>query len=283
MSNIKVKRVITSKQWSVLNKRVFQVIGEKTIAYKHEIELFLELEGYQNWDVGRSLAYLSKTAPYIHLETTITKINGNDTKFFFRKKAKLSEVRQRLSEKKDLLNKYFKIAESSGKWAHDQFFPKLFNKAKFIVLAKNTEYFNEVNVKGDIDLILDQIQPGSSKIFVDIKNSLNPYRNRQLFEFFEKLINFDLKIIPVVVARKIYEDPKKKLKNYGGDFIEVGKVLMPMELRNISKEFNVNIADITRVIPDKLIPRDLSLKANIIQKLKNGFNFSGVDIDSIFN
>ena len=84
--DIKYKTVNTTKQWSVLNKRVFQVIREKKIAYKHEIELFLELEGYQNWDVGRSLEYLSKFAPFIHLDTTTTKIDHNDTKFFFRKK-----------------------------------------------------------------------------------------------------------------------------------------------------------------------------------------------------
>ncbi|TKJ47717.1 hypothetical protein CEE34_02495, partial [Candidatus Aerophobetes bacterium Ae_b3a] len=134
----------------------------------------------------------------------------------------------------------------------------------------------------DIDLILDTIQPSSSKIFVDIKNSLNPYRNLQLYEFFEKLINFDLKIIPVVVARKIYENPKKILKNYGGDFIEIGKVLIHMEFSYISKEFNENIADITRIIPDKLIPRDLLLKTKNIQKLEIGFNFIEMDIDSIF-
>ena len=54
-----------------------------------------------------------------------------------------------------------------------------------------------------------------------------------------------------------------------------------MEFSYNSKEFNENIANVTRIIPDKLIPRDLLLKTKNIQKLEAGFNFIEVDIDSI--
>ncbi len=282
MSVIKVKTVRTPKQWSELNKRVFQVIKEKKIAYKHEIELFLELEGYQNYDVGRSLAYLSKYAPVVHLDTITTKIDGNNTKFFYRKKEKSAIVRRILAEKKKLLNRYYEIADGSGKWAHITFYPKLFNKAGFIVLAKNATYFNEVIVNGDLDLILDTIEPSSSKIFVDIKNSLKPYRNQQLHEFFEKLTEFNLNIIPIVIAKQIYQGPKGILKNFNGNQVEIGKVLVPMEFSDNSKEFNKHIAEITRVIPDRLLPKDIILKFNKIQKLNEGFNFNKINLDTIF-
>ncbi len=138
-----------------------------------------------------------------------------------------------------------------------------------------TEY-NLIKLDGDLDIIMSPTQLSRSKIFVDIKNRLSPYRNKDLYKFINKLRNFNFDIIPIIIARKIYENPKESILNYKGEYIELEKIIIPDNFKKRSEEFNQNIVNITRLIPRQLIPPDIKKKFGKLTKLSEGLNFKRV-------
>jgi len=263
-----------SEYWTKLDKRVLEVINNKIIAYKNEIELSLELEGYGHRDVGVSIQWLSQKAPVIYLDTKIVKIRNTDYKFYFFRKKKTELVNSVLRNKKKILEQYSKKSEKFGIWANNEFYPRVLNNLGFIVEGISTNNYNLVKIEGDFDIITSPIDISKAKIFVDIKNRLTVYTNDDLFKFFNNLNKFNFEIIPIVIARKIYEDPKETLKSRNGEFIEMGKVIIQQKYKEISKKFNNEIAKVTRVIPDRLIPPDITKQFQKISELKEGINFN---------
>lgn len=263
-----------SEYWTKLDKRVLKAINDKVVAYKNEIELSLELEGYRHRDIGVSIKWLSEEAPVIYLDTKKLTIQNTDYTFFFFRKKKTELVNLVLEKKKKILERYQKKSEKFGTWAHNNFYPRVLNNLGFILEGISTNYYNLVKIEGDYDVITSAIRNCNAKIFIDIKNRLTVYRNKDLFKFFQNLSNFNFEIIPIVIARKIYEDPKDTIKKYNGDFIEMGKIIVQEKYKEISKNFNTEIANISRVIPDRLIPQDITKQFKNLLKLKDGINFN---------
>lgn len=262
-----------SEYWSNLHKEVMKLIKEKIASYKEEIELTLELKGFKTVDVGKSVKYLSDKAPHIYLNKRELKIEKTPYTFYSFKKTKKVSVDLIINKKVEILSRYNKKASDFGFWANREFYPKVFNNLKFIVDRIMAKEYTFVKVRGDIDIILTPIQSSNSKIFVDVKNTLRYYTNSDLFVFYDTLRKFNFKIIPIVIARKIYDDPKEKISRFGGDFIEMEKVLIPSKYKTISDEFNTNIVQITRIIPKKLIHPDIKERFEKLKKLNEGINF----------
>jgi len=273
----------SSKEWSELDSRVYNLIKGKIIAYKQEIELFLELQGYGNRDVGLALDFLSEGAPFIHLNKLEERINSLKAIFFYSKKTKADTVKIVLKEKIELIKKYEYISQLCGNWMDTEFIPKSFSNTGFIVDAVRAKNYNYTRYKGDIDVILTPQGLSESKIFIEVKNKLSPFRIEDLIKFFAKLIKFKFKIIPIVIARKIYEFPKERLKNLKGGYIELNKVLMKDDYKEFSTLYNEKIVPITRIIPNNIFPpRDIKNKLKSIKNLREGTKFSNISPNELF-
>jgi len=276
LNNRKEKNIERSRFWTDLDKEVFNLIRKKKIAYSKELQLSLEPK-YGSYDIGKSLEFLSKKAPIIHLETMMEKIKNSEYKFFYRKKEKKDLVNLTLEKKKRILKKFNPIIFKLGRWAHSEFYPRVLKNEGFIVEHVGTKKYNLVEIKGDIDIILTPIRLCKSKIFIEVKNRLTVYNKEELYIFFNYLREFNLKIIPVIIARKIYEKPKKFVLEYGGGYVEIGKLLVKQKYADLSKQYNELIANITRVIPKRVIQPDIIKKISILKKLDKGVNFSKLD------
>jgi len=262
------------KYWSNLNKIVLEVIRDNVVAYKDEIELTLELQGFRNRDVGECIKFLSNTAPTVYLNITSIDIDGSPYNFYYFKKTKSEKVKLILNEKFQILRKYNRASTHFGVWVNKEFYPRVLENLNFDIIEICTRKYKSVKLKGDLDIISKTFDLSSNELFIDVKNKFSTYRKSDLFDFFNKLRKFNQKIVPIVIARRIYDVPKAYLLDYGGFYIEMKKILVPEKYKNISKEFNENIVNITRVIPDHLIPQDISNKFIEFKKLDNGFNFS---------
>lgn len=140
-----------------------------------------------------------------------------------------------------------------------------------------TRKYNLVTIIGDIDIILSPIPLCKSKIFIEVKNKLPFYTKKELYKFFNYLREFNISIIPIVIARKIYQKPKEVLLEYRGKYIEINKILVSHEYAELSKQYNSLIANITRVIPDRLIQPDIIKKFSVLKTMNKGLNFSKLD------
>jgi len=263
-----------SEYWTKLDKRVLKVINDKIIAYKNEIELSLELEGYGDRDIGESIKWLSQKAPVIYLGTKIVKIRNTDYTFYFFRKKKTELINLVLNKKIKILTQYGKKSEKFGIWVNNEFYPRVLNNVGFIIEGISTNNYNLIKIEGDFDIITSGIENCKAKIFIDVKNRLTVYRNDDLFKFFNNLNKFNFEIIPIVIARKIYEDPKESLKKYKGEFIEMRKIIIQQKYKEVSGNFNDEIANVSRVIPDRLIPPDIIKQFQRLSKLKDGINFN---------
>ncbi|KKM01594.1 hypothetical protein LCGC14_1792860 [marine sediment metagenome] len=275
---IKEKVEERSKFWTKLNKEVFNLIREKKIAYIRELQLSLESK-YGSYDVGKSIEFLSRRAPLINLGVRIEKIRNDNHKFLFRKKEKNELIEIVFQEKKRILEKFEPITLKLGHWAEKAFYPRVLKNEGFIIEQISARNYNLIKIKGDIDIILTPIPLTKSKIFIEVKNRLSVYHTHELYKFFNYLREFNLNIIPVVIARKIYEKPKELLLEYGGQFIEMGKLIIRQTpfYAELSKKYNELIANITRVIPERVIQPDIIKRIKVLKKLDEGINFSKLD------
>jgi len=273
LQEISNNHVALSNYWSDLNKKVLNVISKKVVAYKDEIELTLELEGYRNRDVGECIKFLSGTAPTVHLNTELVDINGSPYNFYYFKKSKREKVEIILDQKIQILKKYNKKAKNFGVWVNKEFYPRVLENLNFEIIEICTIKYKSVKLSGDLDIISKTYKPSSSELFIDVKNRLSTYRKKDLFDFFSKLRLFNQKIVPIIIARRIYDVPKAILLSYGGFYIEMKKILVPLKYKSLSKEYNENIVNITRVVPNNLIPQDLTQMLETIKKFYNGYNF----------
>jgi len=270
-----VKYATSSKEWSKLDSLVYNFIKEKIIAYKQEVELNLELEGYGNRDVGLALKYLSKKAPFIHLNTIDIQTNSKKSIFYHSNKTKKELINPILQEKIQLIKDYEYISQQCGNWMDQEFIPRSFSNSGFIVEAFRAKNYNFTGYRGDIDVILNPQGKSDSKIFIEVKNKLSPFRNDDLNIFFSRLVNFKFKIIPIVIARRIYEFPKERLESLKGGYIELNKVLMKEDYKEFSRIYNEKIVPITRIIPKNIFPPpDIKTKLQSIMNLNEGIKFS---------
>ena len=256
------KNIKRSSFWTKANKDVFNLVKEKKIAFFKELQLSLEAK-YGSFDIGKSIEFLSKNAPMIHLETKIIKIARSDYKFLYRKKEKKAIIERALEQKRNILKKFNPIIFRLGNWADSKFYPRVLKNEGFIVECVRTKKYNLIEIKGDIDIILTPIPLIRSKIFIEVKNRLSVYTKKELYKFFNYLRKFDLEIIPVVIARKLYERPKELLNEYRGAFIEMEKLLVRQKYADLSKQYNNLIANITRIIPERVIQPDIKKKISI--------------------
>jgi len=60
------------------------------------------------------------------------------------------------------------------------------------------------------------------------------------------------------------------------------KVIVPQNYKDYSKEFNEYYVNITRIIPEQLIPIDIKKRFSIVKNYNDGRIFSKIDIDSYF-
>ncbi len=273
LDNRNEKNIERSIYWTKVNQDVFNLIKEKKIAYIKELQLSLEAK-YGSFDIGKSVRYLSKNAPIVHLETLELRIKGSDYKFVYRKKEKKAIINQVLEVKKSFLKKFNPITFELGNWADSQFYPRVLKNEGFIVEGVRTKTYNLTEIIGDIDIILTPIPLSRSKIFIEVKNSLSVYTKRKLYKFFNYLREFDIEIIPVVIARKIFETPKELLIEYDGAYIEMEKFLVRHNFADLSRQYNDLIANVTRIIPERVIQPDIKTKLSKLKTLKKGLNFS---------
>lgn len=270
------KNIERSKYWTKVNKDLFNLIKEKKIAYLKELQLSLEAK-YGSFDIGKSINFLSKNAPIVHLETKKIKIAGSNYKFVYRKKEKNAIIERVLIQKKRILNKFNPITFELGNWADSQFYPRVLKNEGFIVECVRTKKYNLIEIKGDIDIILTPIPLTKSKIFIEVKNRLSVYNLKELYKFFNYLREFNLEIIPVVIARKIFERPKEFLIEYNGVFIEMEKLLVRQKYADISRQYNDLIVNVTRIIPERVIQPDIKAKISKLKTVNKGVNFSQLD------
>jgi len=262
-----------SNFWSILDKDVFKLIKEKKIAFQNEIQLCLENK-YGRYDIGLSLKFLTELGSALHLEVLKEEINSSTYTFYYRKKEKWELINPILEEKRKLLRIFNPLTSNLGKWVEKVFYPRVLKNEGFIVEITTTKTYNLVKIKGDIDIIITPVPLTRSKIFIEVKNTLPPYNKEKLYKFLNYLREFDLDIIPVVLCRKIYEYPKEILKEYNGAFIEMDKILFPNKKKGISQWYNELIADVIRVIPERVIQPDIKKKFQVLKTLKKGTNFS---------
>ena len=85
---------------------------------------------------------------------------------------------------------------------------------------------------------------------------------------------FDLEIIPVVIARRVFKTPKELLIEYDGAYIEMEKILVRHDFADISRQYNDLIAIITRIIPERVIQPNIKAKINKLKLRNKGVNFS---------
>jgi len=265
--------------WSSTDSRVYNFIKDRLVVYKREVELNFE-DSCGPPDIGRSLHFLTELAPKPWVRK-MTETWGNSTHdFYYSVKNKTDLIQIELTRKKKILMEYEQNATKFGVWLNKDFLPKVLNRLGFVVEGINCTDYNLVTLKGDIDMILTPFRPCESKIFVEIKNALPFFDKQELSKFFKKLKQFNgLKIIPVVIARKIYEIPKEILMQNQGTYFELGKVLIPEEFKEISKNYNSNIANVTSVIPDRLIPEYILEKFTNLRKFNEGLDFSSKTFD----
>ncbi len=273
LDNRNEKNIERSIFWTKVNKDVFNLIKEKKIAYIKELQLSLEAK-YGSFDIGKSIQFLSKNAPMVHLETKELRIKGSDYKFVYRKKEKKTIIEQALEVKKSFLKKFNPITFELGIWADSEFYPRVLKNEGFIVECVRTKKYNLTEIIGDIDIILTPIPLTKSKIFIEVKNSLSVYTKKKLYKFFNYLREFDLEIIPVVIARRIFETPKELLIEYDGAYIEMEKFLVRHDFADISRHYNNLIANVTRIIPERVIQPDIKAKISKLKTLNKGVNFS---------
>lgn len=273
------KFVNLNKYWSWLHSQVLKVINKKVIAYKGELEYELELRGVGHFDTGRSIEYLSKLAPIKYITIKEVEINNNPMDFYYFKKTKKVKVENTLKKKKEAFERYLKKAGEFGQFVHRDFYPRVFKNLNFIVEHIEARRYNLIDM-GEIDIILSSEE--NNKIFVDVKNTLPFYDKDLLYKFLKKLEVFNFKIIPLVISRGIYERPLEILNALGGTSIELKKVIVPQKYKEYSKEFNEHFVDITRVIPEQLIPIDIKRNFSVVKDYKEGRIFFEIDIDSYF-
>lgn len=271
------KNIERSNYWTKVNKDLFNLIKEKKIAYLKELQLSLEAK-YGSFDIGKSINFLSKNAPIIHLETKKIKIAGSNYKFFYRKKEKNAIIERVLKQKMRILKKFNPITFELGNWADSQFYPRVLKNEGFIVECVRTKKYNLTEIIGDIDIILTPIPLTKSKIFIEVKNRLSVYNTKELYKFFNYLREFNLEIIPVVIARKIFERPKEFLIEYNGVFIEMEKLLVRQKYADISRQYNDLIVNVTRIIPERVIQPDIKAKIKKLKTVNTGVNFSKLGI-----
>lgn len=144
------------------------------------MQLSLEAK-YGSFDIGKSIVFLSKNAPMIHLETKTIKIAGSDYKFLYRKKEKNAIIERVLEQKRNILKKFNPIIFRLGNWADSKFYPRVLKNEGFIVECVRTKKYNLIEIKGDIDIILTPIPLIRSKIFIEVKNRLSVYTKKELY------------------------------------------------------------------------------------------------------
>ena len=163
-----------------------------------------------------------------------------------------------------------------GIWADKIFYPNLFKKMGFIVEHIRATEYNLTKINGDIDSILTPIPKSRAKIFIEIKNKIPYYTLEELVKFFNNLCEFDgIEIIPIVIARRIYENVKEILQDFNGEFVEMEKIIIynEKEFSEISKEYNQIISNITRVLPYPLIQPDIFQKLKKLKGIGDGYEF----------
>jgi hypothetical protein len=266
-----------SQYWKDLDSDAYQFLRRSQAAYKKEIELNLEPD-YPPIDVGQAISYLYRKVPYSHLSMETRKGN-TQYDFYYTKSAKQVVVKDTINKKFDILERFAKVSSSAGVWANTELFPNIVENLGFFVNGVNQNSFGRVKIASDYDIILDTYDPSHDKIFIDVKNRLQFYDYKNLRDFVNILKAIKgIRIIPVVVARAIFDTPLKVLASLNGIGIEMERLLMPQRDNAIVKEMNVNVAPVLRTIPDRLIPPDIKKKFTILRKMNTGFDFSSPEL-----
>nr|MDO8113752.1 hypothetical protein [Candidatus Sigynarchaeota archaeon] len=265
---------------SELDKRVFNYIKTQKAAYKREIELNLEFD-YPPVDVGQAIKWFYKAARFKPL--SMEKRKGTETyDFYFPKSIKKPLYQEAIERKFGCAENFAVYASNIGQWVSEKLYPDIFENLGFQVIDTKTKTFARAQFVGDIDIILETFEPSHTKIFVDVKNRLPFYDQGLLLHFINNLRLIrtpHLKIVPIVIARRIYEEPSKVLESLNGIGIEMEKILIPQASKEISCSFNENIADICRVVPERLIQPDFKTKLQVIKRYNEGFDFSSTLVD----